>query len=77
MKTYKELLMIRDVHAVKSKIQLWLEADPEVLGVEEDPDTGDLIVVFQPSDRPRTMRVITRAEPSDADGDQMSTPRHK
>lgn len=58
--------MIRDAFLVKEKIQLWLSQDPEVLDVEGDPDTGDLIVTFQPSDQPRKVRISAKAEAKDA-----------
>ncbi len=61
MATYKELLMMRDAHLVKVKIRDLLLIDPEVIDVEDDHGTGDLIVTFQPSDQPRKVRITTRA----------------
>lgn len=69
MPTYKELMMSRDAFLeLRNKIQRVLSANPalpqrgEILVIDIDPDTGDLMVASQFSSGQRTHRITITDE---------------
>jgi len=68
--TYKELLMKVDAfHELRAKIRGGLSAIPqtsggEILSIDVDPDTADLLVTWQHTAGQRMHRVVIQDEPS-------------
>lgn len=70
--SYRELLMKRDAFLeMRNKIRRLLSANPalpgrgEVLSIDYDPDTGDMLVTSQFSSGVRTQRIIIKDEPEE------------